>query len=75
MICLKWLAWRLGSGVVYYLARKHAGLSLSEIGKRAGGVKASAVSKMVKRFENKIKKEPAVRDAIEQINKMSNIQT
>jgi chromosomal replication initiation ATPase DnaA len=60
---------------VYYLARKHAGLSLSEIGKRAGGVNASAVSKMVKRFENKIKKEPAVRDAIEQINKMSNIQT
>jgi chromosomal replication initiation ATPase DnaA len=48
----------LGTGVVYYLVRKHAGLSLSEIGKRAGGVNTSAVIKMAKRLEGRIKKNP-----------------
>jgi hypothetical protein len=44
-----------GRATVYYLARRYGGLTLAEIGEAAGGVKYSAVSKMMKRFEERIR--------------------
>jgi REP element-mobilizing transposase RayT len=40
--------------VAIYLARKHSGLSLAEIGKEFGCIKYSTVSNVVRRIENKL---------------------
>ena len=62
-----------GRAAVYYLARQYGGLSLSEIGDVAGGVKYPAVSKMLKRFELRMQSDAELKDALLKIEKILNV--
>ena len=50
-----------GRGLVLYLARMHSGLTLSQIGAKAGGMEYKAVSMAVKRFETKLSNNTTLR--------------
>lgn len=62
-----------GRAAVYYLARKYSGMSLVEIGEAAGGVKYSAVGKMVKRFELRMPSDAGLKSAVRNAEKILNI--
>jgi hypothetical protein len=60
----KWVTFRdrrgdPGREMVWWLARRHCGMSLSELGRLAGGVDYAAVGMALKRFEAKLKMESA----------------
>jgi hypothetical protein len=59
---------------VLYLARKNGGMTLLEIGRNAGGLKLAAVSKAIKRFELRLQTERWVREKLDAIDKLSNVQ-
>ena len=62
-----------GRAAVFYLARKYAGMTLKEIGEAAGGLKYPAVGQLVKRFERRLCADRALRDEIEQLERMLNV--
>jgi hypothetical protein len=54
-----------GRELVWWLARRHCGLTLGELGERAGGVDYAAVGMALSRFESKMRSNSDVRrDAI-----------
>jgi len=59
--------------VAIYITRNVCELSNKEIAKIFGGIKESAVSKVVKRLENNIKTNKALKQITEQL--MSNVKT
>jgi hypothetical protein len=65
-----------GRAAVCYLARKYGGLTLSEIGKASGGMKYPAVSKMIKRFEERMRLDAELKGTLVKIEKilMSKVQ-
>lgn len=50
-----------GLGMVLYLARRHSGLTLAQIGKRAGGRTYKAVSANIRYTQKKLDNEPELR--------------
>ena len=53
-----------GRAASYYLARKHACMTLTEIGVAAGGVDYAAVSALEKRFEKRLKSDDQLKEWI-----------
>jgi REP element-mobilizing transposase RayT len=62
-----------GRAAVYYLARQYGGLTLSEIGDIAGGVKYHAVSKLLKRFETRLRSEAELKAVLSEIHGRLNV--
>jgi REP element-mobilizing transposase RayT len=54
-----------GTPAVLYLARERSGLTLADIGRRAGGMDYKAVSAAVSRLKKRLAKEPELRRRIE----------
>ena len=50
-----------GREMVWWLARRHAGMTLRELGEKAGRADYAAVGMALKRYELKMKKDPALR--------------
>jgi chromosomal replication initiation ATPase DnaA len=50
-----------GRELVWWLARRHCGLTLAELGKRAGGADYAAVGMALRRFEAKMRGDSALR--------------
>lgn len=75
----KWVAFAhvrgdWGRAASYYLARKHACMTLAEIGDAAGGVDYAAVSAMEKRFEKLLVADSQVRKWVIEIERILNIE-
>ena len=51
-----------GKGLVLWGARKHCGLTLAQIGEKAGGMDYTAVAMAIRRFENRATKERKIRN-------------
>ena len=65
-----------GRDMTFYLARKQSGLSLREIGEKAGGMPYKTVGKAVERFEKKLAENRVLQKIKKQILKeMSNVET
>ncbi len=64
-----------GRAACYYLARKYACMTLTEIGDAAGGVDYAAVSAMEKRFEKRLADDGQVKKWIVEAERMLNIET
>ena len=64
-----------GRAAICYLSRKHAGLTLREIGEAAGGMDYAAVSMMLKRFKKRLFSDGVVRDRVADAEKMLNVKT
>ena len=62
-----------GRAAVYYLARQYGGLTLSEIGGVAGGVKYHAVSKLLKRFETRLRSDAELKAVLSEIQRRLNV--
>jgi chromosomal replication initiation ATPase DnaA len=45
-----------GRDLALYLARRHCGLTLAELGARAGGLRYAAVGQAIRSFERKLKR-------------------
>jgi hypothetical protein len=56
--------------VVLWSARRHGGLTLEEIGERAGGVDYAAVSVAIKRLELRAKKDQALCKIMKALNQL-----
>jgi len=50
-----------GREMVWWLARRHAGMTLRELGEKAGRADYAAVTLALKRYELKMKEDPAIR--------------
>jgi len=55
-----------GLSMVFSLARKRSGLTLSQLGKQAGGMGYKTVFSRIKYLETRMKKEPALREVYNQ---------
>lgn len=64
-----------GRAAVCYLSRKHAGLTLREIGKAAGGIDYAAVCMMLKRFEKRLSLTADVRKHVMAVEELLNVTT
>ena len=64
-----------GRAAVCYLSRKHAGLTLREIGTAAGGMDYAAVCMMLKRFEKRLSSDANVRKHVMDAEKLLNVKT
>ena len=64
-----------GRAAVCYLSRKHAGMTLREIGKAAGGMDYAAVSMMLKRFEKRLPSDEVVRKRVLEAEVILNVKT
>lgn len=64
-----------GRAASYYLARKHACMTLAEIGVVAGGVDYAAVSAMEKRFEQRLATDGQMKEWITQVELILNVET
>jgi len=53
-----------GREMAWWLARRHCGLTLAELGKRAGGVDYAAVGMALSRFESKMRKNSDLRRGV-----------
>ena len=62
-----------GRAAVYYLARQHSGLTLAEIGEAAGGIKYPAISKMIKRFEQRMLSDASLKKSMQEIENILNV--
>jgi REP element-mobilizing transposase RayT len=62
-----------GRAAVYYLARQYGGLTLTEIGAAAGGIKYPAISKMIKRFEQRMPSDASLKKSIQKIENLLNV--
>jgi putative transposase len=64
-----------GRAAVCHIARKHAAMTLSEIGAVAGGMDYGAVSMMLKRFEKRMETDVRIRRHLAEAEQMLNIKT
>jgi len=64
-----------GRAASYYLARKHACMTLAEIGIAAGGVDYAAVSAMEKRFEKRLATDGQIMKWMVKVERILNIET
>ena len=65
-----------GLALILYLARRHSGLTLSEIGTQAGGLAYKAVFAQIKRLRRKLDENSSLRAIVEQCEqKMSIVET
>lgn len=64
-----------GRAAACYIARKHAGMTLREIGEAAGGIDYGAVSMMLKRFEKRLESDANVRRRITEAEELLNVKT
>ena len=64
-----------GRPLVLFLARRFCGLTLRELGERAGGTDYAAVSAMLKRFEARVKRERTLRSTLDRAAQMLNVET
>ena len=64
-----------GRAAAYYLARRYAGMTLSEIGIAAGKVDYAAVSAMEKRFEKRLAGDDGLRAIITNLESILNVET
>lgn len=64
-----------GRAAVCYLCRKHAGMTLREIGEAAGGMDYAAVSMMLNRFEKRLSADGAIRVRIAEAEEMLKVKT
>ena len=65
----------LGRPLLLWGARLHAGLTLKEIGEKAGGMDYAAVSIMIKRFERKSNKDKKIRSKMKALKtRMLNVE-
>jgi len=53
--------------MVWWLTRRHAGVTLRQIGERSGGSDYAAVSVVLKRFEKKPASDAALRSAMKKL--------
>lgn len=80
---VKGAQWREFSGVrgdwgraaVCHIARKHAGMTLREIGEAAGGMDYGAVSMMLKRFGKRLESDGKIRRLLAKAEGMLNVKT
>lgn len=56
-----------GLAMALYAARRCTGLTLRELGAAAGGMDYNAVGMAIKRFEQRLAREPALRSAVDQV--------
>lgn len=56
-----------GRDLAFWLGRRHAGMSLKELGREAGGMDYSAVSEAIRRFEKKRCAQPSVCSAYKRV--------
>jgi len=64
-----------GRAAACYIARKHAGMTLRELGEAAGGMDYGAVSMMLKRFEKRLEKDVEARGFLEEAEKVLSVKT
>ncbi len=64
-----------GRAAAYYLARKHACMTLAEIGVVAGGVDYAAVSALEKRLEKRLKSDEQLKEWVLKAESILNIET
>jgi REP element-mobilizing transposase RayT len=64
-----------GRDLVLWLARRHAGMTLKELGEKAGGMDYSAVSEAVRRFDRTRRPLKEVRDALARVGQILNMET
>jgi len=64
-----------GRAATYYLARKHACMSLVEIGRKVGGVDYAAVSAMEKRFEKRLAADGQVKKKLVEVVRILKVET
>ena len=64
-----------GRDLALWLARTRGGLTLRELGEKAGGLDYSAVSEAVRRFERKQRQSTPVRAALRRVLEMLNLET
>ena len=64
-----------GRAAVCYLSRKHAGMTLREVGEAAGGMDYAAVCMMLKRFEKRLSSDADVRKHVLAAEEMLNVKT
>jgi REP element-mobilizing transposase RayT len=64
-----------GRPLVLHLARRFCGMTLREIGERAGGMDYAAVSVMLKRFALRVQKDRKLRSILNRASAMLNVET
>jgi hypothetical protein len=64
-----------GRAAACHIARKHAGMTLREIGEAAGGMDYGAVSMMLKRFEKRLESDGNIRRHLAKAEEMLNVKT
>mgnify|MGYP001305243846 CR=1 FL=1 len=64
-----------GRDLGLWIARRRAGLTLRELGQRAGRMDYSAVSEAVRRFERSTMQRPKVKKATQRVLRMLNLET
>ncbi len=64
-----------GRDMVLWVARRRAGLTLNQLGERAGGLDYSAVSEAVRQFERKKMNQTEVKKALRRVLEMLNLET
>jgi chromosomal replication initiation ATPase DnaA len=55
--------------MVWWLARRHAGMTLAELGQRAGGTDYAAVAMALKRFEARLETDAVLRQEAETLER------
>jgi chromosomal replication initiation ATPase DnaA len=55
--------------MVFWLARRHAGMTLAQLGERSGGADYAAVAMALRRFETKMKNDPTLRTAMQELER------
>jgi len=58
-----------GREMVFWLARRHAGMTLAQLGERSGGADYAAVAMALRRFETKMKNDPTLRTAMQELER------
>lgn len=64
-----------GRDLALYLGRKSACVPLAELGRAAGALDYAAVSVAVKRFERRLIRDKKLRQTVEQVNRLLNVET
>jgi REP element-mobilizing transposase RayT len=58
-----------GREMVFWLARRHAGMTLAQLGERSAAADYAAVAMALRRFEIKMKNDPSLRKAMQELEK------
>ena len=64
-----------GRDLALWIARRRGGLTLRELGMKAGGMDYSAVSEAIRQFDRKKHKNPEVRNALKRSREILNLET